>query len=398
MLPSPAQLPPEASAVVGIRLLVAKQKVRCSLALLFFLAFLLSANLAAETFEELSAQASAAREQNDPARAIQLYTQALQLNPKSSEAWWFLGSLQYQTGDYAPATTALSHYLELQPDAAPALALRGLCEFETGDYQQALVDIQRGISRGAANDARHEQILHYHEGLLLTRLGRFDDALRSYQIFADKKISSPELLLAIGLAGLRMPMLPSDLNAEQQDLVGNTGVAGYQFMSGDTKGAQQAFENLFAKFPTQRNLHYFYGYILYAREPDSALAEFQNELRVAPDNLDALIMTSWVLLMENEPGEALPFAQRAVQQKADYVTAQLVLGRSLMETGNLDEAIKHLEQGLKLQPDDLETHIALATAYSKLGRTEEARKERMLCLQLTQNAPTQNGGTQVANP
>ena len=376
---------------MGIRLLVANRRMRWFAAGLLLIAFLSSAHVEAQTFEEWSAQASAARDQNNPSRAIELYTRALQVNPKSPEAWWFLGSLQYQVGDYGPATASLSRYLELQPDASPALALRGLCEFETGDYQQALTDIQKGISLGAAKDPRHEQILHYHEGLLLTRLGRFDDALRSYSFFADKQISSPELMLAMGLAGLRMPILPSDLKADQQDLVGNAGAAGYQFMSGNTKGAQQAFETLFERFPTQRNLHYFYGYILYAREPDSALVEFQNELRVAPDNLDALIMTAWVLLMENQPGGALPFAQRAVQQKADYVTAQLVLGRSLMETGNLKEGIEHLEQGLKLQPDDLETHIALATAYSKLGRNEEARKERMLCLQLTRN-----GGDQVA--
>jgi tetratricopeptide (TPR) repeat protein len=344
------------------------------------------------SFEELSTAAAAAREQNDPTRAIELYNQALQLNPKSLEAWWFLGSLQYRAEQYGPATAALSHYLELMPDAAPALALRGLCEFETGDYQPALTDIQKGISLGAANDPRHEQILHYHEGMLLTRLGRFDDALRAYSFFAEKQISSPELMIAVGLAGLRMQILPADLKADQQDLLGAAGAAGFQFMSGDTKGGQQAFESLYRRFPAVRNLHYFYGYLLYAREPESALAEFQKELQVAPDNLDAQIMTAWVLLMEDAPGDALPFAQRAVQQKADSVTAQMVLGRSLLETENLKDALEHLERAQKLEPDDLEVHIALAKAYSKLGRNDEARNERKLCLQIIGS-----GGNQLAS-
>ncbi len=335
------------------------------------------------TFQELSAEASAAREQNDPARAIELYTQALQLNPKSAEAWWYLGSLEYGVENYAPATAALSRYLELMPDAAPALALRGLCEFETADYPQALTDIQKAISLGAAKDPRHQQILLYHEALLLTRLGKFEQALTSYSFFADKQITSPELMLALGLAGLRMPVLPGELRAEQQELVKAAGNAGYHFMAGDPNGAQQAFQSLIEKFPAARNLHYFYGHLLFARDPDAALAEFQNELRVVPENLDAQIMTSWVLLMQDRAGEALPFAQRAVHQNAGSVTAQLVLGRSLMETGNLTDGIEHLEQALKLGPDDLEVHIALATAYSRSGRKEEARNERMLCLQLT---------------
>ncbi len=380
---------------MGIRSLSVEGKI-CSwtvcLSLLALIASCTSARAESRTFEQLSAEAAAAREQNDSTRAIALYSQAVQLNPKSSEAWWFLGSLQYHVEQYGPAAVALSRYLELMPDAAPALALRGLCEFETGNYEPALTDIQKGISLGAANDPRHEQILHYHESMLLTRLGKFDEALRSYSFFADKQISSPELMLAIGLAGLRMPLLPAELKADQQDLVGSAGAAGYLLMSGDAHGAQQAFENLFANFPGARNLHYFYGYLLYAKEPDSALAEFQNELRVAPESLDALIMTTWVLLMEDHASEALPFAQRAVQVKADSVTAQLVLGRSLMEMDNLKDGLVHLEQALKLGPDDLEVHIALAKAYSKLGRNEEARSERLLCLQLTGL-----GGTQLAS-
>ena len=130
------------------------------------------------TFDELVSKASAAREHNELSQAIQLYAQAVQLNPQWPDGWWFLGTLQYNQGVYAPASAALSHYLELKPNAAPALALRGLCEFETGDYQPSLTDIEHAISLGAANDSHNTQVLRYHEGLLLTRLGRFQDALK----------------------------------------------------------------------------------------------------------------------------------------------------------------------------------------------------------------------------
>ena len=91
--------------------------------------------------------------------------------------------MQYGTGDYAAARDALSHYLELTPNAAPALAMRGLCEFEIGDYSASLKDIERALAQGAANQPRNEKILRYHEALLLTRAGRFEDALRSYAFF-----------------------------------------------------------------------------------------------------------------------------------------------------------------------------------------------------------------------
>jgi len=89
-------------------------------------------------FEEISARATTAREQGNLPLAIQFYNQALELNSKWAEGWWFLGSLQYGSESFAPARDALSRYLELTPNAPPALALRGLCEFETGEYPAAL--------------------------------------------------------------------------------------------------------------------------------------------------------------------------------------------------------------------------------------------------------------------
>lgn len=332
---------------------------------------------------DLVAQASAARMQNDVPRAIELYSQALERNPKWPDGWWFLGSLQYGTGAYVAARDALSHYVEMIPNAGPAFALRGLCEYETAEYTNALADIQHGISLGAANQPRNAQILRYHEGLLLTRQGDYANALKTYTFFAKNDVNNPELLMAIGLAGLRMPTLPKDVPAEQRDLVSAAGDAAYRFLAGDEGSAGQAFQGLFQRFPTTPNAHFLYGYLLFATNPDAALEEFEQELKISPSNADADVMTAWALLMKNAYADALPYAQTAVEQKPALPSAQLVLGRSLLETGDVKDGMEHLEKALQLEPDNLETHLALAKAYSKSGRKEDARRERLLCLRLT---------------
>lgn len=332
---------------------------------------------------DLIAQASAARMQNDVPRAIELYSQAVERNPKWPDGWWFLGSLQYGRGSYLAARDALSRYVEMIPNAGPAFALRGLCEYETGEYPKALADIQHGISLGAANQPRNEQILRYHEALLLTRQGDYANALKTYSFFAKNSVTNPELLAAIGLAGLRMPMLPRDVAAEQRDLVSTAGDAAYRFMAGDETSAAQAFQGLFQRFPAAANAHFLYGYLLFATNPDAALDEFEQELKIAPSNADAGVMTAWALLMKNGAAEALPYAQKAVEEKPELPSAQLVLGRSLLETGDVKGGMEHLEKAQQLEPGNLETHLALAKAYSKSGRKEDARRERTLCLRLT---------------
>lgn len=361
-----------------------KRILRLAAPAIFVLAILhaASAQVATTDSSDLMTQAAAAKAQNDLPKAIALYSQVIERSPDLPDAWWFLGSLRYATGEYEQARDALSHYLELTPKAGPALALRGLCEFETGQFRESLQDIQSGISFGAANDPRNEQILRYHEALLLTRLGNYDEALKVYTYFAKNDIRNPELMLAIGAAGLHRPLLPQDIAPEDKDLLSSAGEAAYTFLTGNEASAAQAFEELFQRFPQASYCHFLYGHLLFATDPDSALVQFKEELSVSASNVDAEVMTGWVLLMENQPEEASPYAQKAVAKDPGNPSAQLVLGRSLLESGDLNGGEEHLKKLLEMDPKNLEAHIALAEAYSKSGHKDEARYERMLCLQI----------------
>jgi len=341
------------------------------------------------SFSNLVSRANAARDANDIPSAIEFYRQALRLNEQWADGWWFIGSLQYGTGDYAAAEDALTKYLALTPNAAPAFAIRGLCEFETGEFAKSLADIQHALGLGAANQSRNEKILRYHESLLLTRMGRFEDALRSYAFFANED-PNPDLLLAIGLAGLRTPLLPKDLKADQQELYSTTGKAAFEFMKGEAELARKDFQSIFQKNPPVANAHYLYGFLLYSSDPEEAMEQFKNELQADPKNAAAEVMLAWIPLMDNDGAEALPYAQSAVAHNPSLPSAQLVLGRALTETGHAQEAIEHLEKTTQSQPDNLEAHLALAKAYSKSGRKDDARRERLLSLEMTKNdtAPT----------
>ena len=341
------------------------------------------------SFSDVVAKANAARDVNDSTQAIELYRQALKLNSQWADGWWFIGSLHYGAGEYTAGRDALTRYLEMTPNAAPALAMRGLCEFELGEYPPSLKDIQRALALGAANQSRNEKILRYHEALLLTRLGRFEDAIRSYGFFAREE-PNPELFLAIGLAGLRTPLLPAELRADQKETYASVGKAAFDYMKGDRDAARADFQQIFARVPPVANAHYLYGYLLYASDPDAAVVEFKHELEVNPKNAPAEVMLAWIPLTQNDGVEALPYAQKAVEQDPSLPSAQLVLGRALTETGDAKDGVEHLERTAQLQPDNLEVHLALAKAYSKSGRKEDARRERLLCLEMTKNdtAPT----------
>src|SRR5881394_48226 len=88
------------------------EALACLLLLFAFFPFDgLAAQNSSPSFEEVAAEADAARDANEIPRAIELYTQALQLNAKWEDGWWSLGILQHGSGAYEAAVDALSHLL-----------------------------------------------------------------------------------------------------------------------------------------------------------------------------------------------------------------------------------------------------------------------------------------------
>jgi tetratricopeptide (TPR) repeat protein len=359
---------------------------------------ILLAQTTAADFDRVGAAAAEARARGDAEEAAGLYAQALALRPDWQEGWWFLGVLNYGADRYAPAIEAFDRYLALNPSGGPALALRGLCEFEAGRYPESLQDLQRAIALGAADNPRNGTIVRYHEALLLTRLGRFEEAIGRYAAMVKKGEASGDLATGVGLAGLRMALLPSEVEPAEAALVAAAGSAGMQVFSGDAAGGDAAFAEIFRRFPTAPNVHYFYGYLLLSADPVRAVAEFEREAAVSPRSANAHAMLAWATGMEGDFAASLPNAKLAAAEDPSLALGQLVLGKALVETGDASGGAVHLETLLRTEPSNLEGHLALAKAYSNLGRAEEARRERLICLQLaglgSENRGAANRGTE----
>jgi len=336
----------------------------------------------APQFDDLAARAAAARDQGNVPLAIDLYTQAEQLKPDWAEGWFYLGQLQYGSNSYPAAVDAFNHVLQLQPGAVPALALRGLCEFETGAYDDSLRDLEEAVKKGAANEPRNEQIIRFHYAQLLARASRFQGALLQYQFFASKHIDDPDLLLGLGLAGMRDPMLTKDVPAQARDLFMAAGNAGYASLAGDSQLADTLFNSLFERFPKGPGLHFFYGSLLSMHGPELAIPQFQREVAIDPSNYVAHAILAYSLMFAGRFAEARPEAEAALAAEPDNGVAQVALGRALAETGEPQRATELLNQVLKIDPDNLEAHIGLAVVYARTGKREDAYRERMVCLGL----------------
>jgi tetratricopeptide (TPR) repeat protein len=351
--------------------------------LVCFLVVIAASYASQATFEQLAAQAESAKQANNVGKAMELYQQALALKPGWVEGWWSVGTLAYDGDQYATGVRAFSEFVKLDEKTAMGWGFLGLCEFETGAHEKSLEHIRRALEIGTGVEPSIEQVLRFHEVLLLNKLGLFDQANPRFMPFVRRGIRNQTLLLAVGLTALRRPLLPNEIPAGEQPLVAAAGQAAYFWMAGDERQTASAFKALLAGYPNAPGVHYLYAsYLLSFRPAEEAVVELKHELEVNPHNADARATAALLMVRAGASSTALPVAKQAALDGPTCPMAQYAYGLILGGTGDLAEAIAHLEKAEKLDPSNIEYHVGLAGVYSKAGRNEDARRERQTSIAL----------------
>lgn len=338
------------------------------------------------TFDRVSRQAAEARQQNRISDAIALYRQAVKLRPTWPEGWWFLGELLYDQDRYAEARDALRRLVALDHKTGPGFALLGLCEYQTKEYARALDHINEGRRLGLGEDPQAQRVVLFHAVLLLTRFQRYESAMQLLEKVLRTGGAGANVIEVAGLAGLRRPILPQDIPADEKDLINQAGRAVCAMAGKQPVEAQKYFTELLANYPKTPNVHYLYGSFLARSDEDGALREFQKELELNPKQADALVTVALEYEKRGEPEKAISYAQRAVEAAPDFFAAHGVLGRLLANSGEVEQGIKELEKAREQAPDSPQVHFSLAAAYSIAGKKEAAAHERGEFVRLKQLA------------
>jgi tetratricopeptide (TPR) repeat protein len=353
------------------------------------LALVCAAAAPAPSFEDLARRASEARQGNRIAEATKLYREAVALQPRWDEGWWYLATLLYEADQYAEAREAFTRFLELKPEAGPGWILRGLCDFRVADYDGAHAHLEKGLALGAGGQGEIRRVARHHQALLLVRAGQFELATHPLTLLARNGAESDELTDVIGLMMLRLPLLPADIPPARRDLVRRVGRAGYLHLARRGEAAQRAFEEVVAAFPSEPWIHYAYGVSLLTSDPDKGLAALRRETELQPDAVFAHLEIAFELLRREDHAGARTAAERAVALAPGLFAAQNALGRALVELGEIERGTAALEAAARLAPDSPEMHYSLARAYAKAGRTQDAERERAIFRELDQKRRAQ---------
>ena len=195
-------------------------------------------------------------EQKDFAGAAKHFARAIKWNPQQEGLAYNLGLAYFKAQAYDQAIPALEQELKLHPDNHAAVTLLGLSCFEAEQYPRT-AELLSSLVGPAADDVK----VSYTLAAALIRQGKIDAA----ETLLKQMQSTPA-------AGEFLNLLLVEKYLYQRD----------------RKTALSKLSAVTTKNSSALLVHYFAG-LLYLRlnKPDDALREFERELRLNPDDLQA---------------------------------------------------------------------------------------------------------------
>ena len=343
-----------------------------------------------QNFATLSAQADAARAADHLDQATALYRKALALRPAWSEGWWSLGTVQYDRGKYAEAARAFQKLIALKPKHGDGMALvmLGLCEFELGHDRNALRYIEQGKNIGIAKDNQLQDVMGYHEGILLQRFGKFEGAREVLDELCANGVHSRELANGLGMVALQMRDKDPPLQEPAAQIVARVGVATCLAAQHKFDQAQQVITAVVQQYPDFPYIHYAYGRLLLdVDHPKAATQQFEQEIKDNPGDAIARLQIAAVKYRVDSAA-GLPYAEEAVKLDPNYPFGHYLLGLLLLDTGSYQKAIPELEIARHDFPQEAQVYFALGSAYAHVGRKQDATRARATFARLKQQQPS----------
>jgi tetratricopeptide (TPR) repeat protein len=310
------------------------------------------------------------------------------LRPEWAEGWWHLGTLLYDNGRFRESREAFTRFVGVEKAAGPGFGMLGLCEFQLKQYQPALAALDRARRLGLGPNPEFVRRVVYTGAILHNKFGRSEVAIHLLTVVASQAaaangrnatavLDDTELIEAIGLAALRIHRLPQDVAPAKSPLIRQAGRAWALFELKDWVPAEQEFQKLLSAYPSEPGVHYMNGLFFLKTHPEQALAQFENEIALSPNDASPPIQIALEYLRSGEHEKARQYASAAVKLQPGNFAAHVILSRAWLALDDVSRAVEEAKAAVKLAPESPDAHLALSRSYAQAKRTAEAERERM---------------------
>lgn len=276
--------------------------------------------------------------------AIEDYRKAIALNPDLPGLQMNLGLALFKVAQFPDAIKLFSSEIRRHPGDLRLTILLGMAHYGMKDYLVAIPYLKRATENDRQNVALRLALAHS-----CLRSKQYQCVLSVHEEMAALKSSSAE---ADMLAGEALDQM------------------------GDSAGAVKELRAAVVADPSQPNVHFALGYLLWTENNWSeAASQFQLELQNDPGHPKAgiYLADSWV--QQSEFAKAIPELEKLVANNKSEPIVHLDLGIIAGHSGRTDDAIQELRMAEQSDPGDLKFHVQIAKLYQSVAKRAEGNSE-----------------------
>nr|WP_281255693.1 tetratricopeptide repeat protein [Desulfamplus magnetovallimortis] len=363
--------------------------------------------------------ANQAYKKSDYKKALELYSQALEIQPDNADIMNMLSCILHETGNHDASMELIKKAIDINPVSPMYRNNLGNFLFSMEKYCEALEAFKKAIElKPSFIDA------HYNLGLTAMKLGENNLALKSFQLcvkknpdFCDARTNLGTIYMGMGKPQKAFQHFKKAIELNPLDLATNVNFSIALEKDGKRDHAKKLLENALTFLPDHPEILFNLGNlyqkdeniekavlcftkalekapgdtrILYnigttlmeARDRKGAMPYFQKLLAILPDDPRANNNMGLIHYHIGEYCKSMPFFERAIKNRPNFFKAYNNLGLSYKSLGKMDEALENFKEATKISPDFVEALHNLAESEREVGEYDSSAKHFRRALDL----------------
>lgn len=318
----------------------------------------------------------------DYARAELAYEKLRDLEPEIAEVHANLGLIYFEERKFEEAVPTLRQALKLKPTLSNSESLLAMSLSEIGHYDQAVPGLEKCLRR--SNDVEIRRMCGLELERSYTALKKdsksVEVALELNRLYPD----DPEILYQTGKVYGNFAFLNMERLAQVApgSVWRHLAAAEAHESQGSYNQAIQEYREVLQLEPNRPGIHYRIARSLMGRfwqgqsRDDVAAAEkeFEEELRLHPDNANAAYELGEMRRKNRQIDDAQRYFEQALQHYPDFAEAQLGLAEVLLEKNQPGQALAHAQRAVALEAGNQVGWYRLAIIQRSLGNVAEQQK------------------------
>jgi tetratricopeptide (TPR) repeat protein len=358
--------------------------ISCCIAVLS--ACLVTAALSAQSddtqIQRYSEQGQRALAEGRYPEAEQAFEKLRELQRGVAEVHANLGLIYFEERKYEQAEQALRQALKLKPSLEKSSTLLSISLSEEGKYGEALPGLEKGFH--GSKDAATKRMCGLELEHAFTGLRRDQKAVEVAMELNRLYPDDAEILYETGKIVGNFAFLTMEKLARVApgSVWRHLAAAEAHESQGSYTQAIQEYGEVLRLEPNWPGVHYriarsLMGRFWQGQSQDDMVAaekEFEEELRVHPDNANAAYELGERRRQSGQTDEAERFFDQALQHYPDFAEAQLGLAAVLLEKKLPQQALVHAQRAVTLDPGNQVCWYRLAKIQRSLGNVAEQQK------------------------